>query len=146
MRRERGIALGWMYLIGTAAVIASLGGIFYAVDHRGYVRGKAEVQAEWNAAVDAEAAREVVQSNAAASNLESKNAQARVVYRTITQAVDKYIDRPVYRNVCFDADGVRDVNAALSGTLAAAGQPDGRVPGSDATRGRDRSGGAAETR
>ncbi|MFA5901186.1 MAG: hypothetical protein WC829_18960 [Hyphomicrobium sp.] len=33
--------------------------------------------------------------------------------RTITVEVDKIIDRPVFRNVCMDADGLQLINAAI---------------------------------
>ena len=68
-------------------------------------------------------------ANDASANLEKGNAKARVVYRTITRTVDRIVDRPIYRNVCFDDDGLREVNAALAGTST--GKPDGTVPGSD---------------
>ena len=39
----------------------------------------------------------------------------RVVYQTITETVDRIVERPVYRNVCLDDDGVRALNAAVRG-------------------------------
>lgn len=39
-----------------------------------------------------------------------------VEYRTITKYVDRIIDRPVYRNQCFDADGVRQLNEFIIGS------------------------------
>lgn len=73
----------------------------------------------------------IAQANAAVSTLESKNAEARIVYRTITHSVDKVIDRPIYLNTCIDADGLQLVNAALAGVAAAPadpGQPHNIVP------------------
>lgn len=40
----------------------------------------------------------------------------RVVYEVITQTVDKIVERPVYRNVCLDDDGLRALNSAVTGT------------------------------
>lgn len=48
--------------------------------------------------------------------------------RTITVEVDKIIDRPVYRNVCLDADGLQLINAAI-GRRDPASQPGHAVPG-----------------
>jgi len=72
---------------------------------------------------------EAKKANDASANLEKGNAKARVVYRTITRTVDRIVDRPIYRNVCFDDDGLREINAALAGTST--GKPDGAVSGSD---------------
>ena len=46
-----------------------------------------------------------------------------VVYKVITQTVDKIVERPVYRNVCLDDDGLRSLNAAISGADPTAGKP-----------------------
>jgi hypothetical protein len=59
--------------------------------------------------------------NAAASH-EAFKENERVVYKTITETVDKIVERPVYRNVCLDADGLRQLNAAITGRIAAPGE------------------------
>lgn len=64
--------------------------------------------------------------------LEKARNDRRTVYRTITQQVDKIIERPVYRNECLDADGLRSINSALAGKAEATGQPDKPVPPPDA--------------
>lgn len=75
--------------------------------------GRVEVRGQWANASEVRRTREKAQANTASQNLEKGNAKDRIRYRTITKTVDRYIDRPVYRNVCFDADGLRDANAAL---------------------------------
>lgn len=40
----------------------------------------------------------------------------RVAYVSITETVERLVDRPVYRNICLDADGVRAYNAAARGS------------------------------
>jgi len=103
----------------------------------GYFRGRhdanqaAEVRIGKMVA-DAEAARQAEATAAfrRAEKLEVEDAKAKVVYRTITETVDRIVDRPVYRaGMCFDDDGVRAANAALAGTLAPAAEPDRTVPG-----------------
>jgi hypothetical protein len=47
----------------------------------------------------------------------AKNAQT-VITQTIQHNVDHYINRPVYGAACFDADGLADVNKALSGQIS----------------------------
>lgn len=55
----------------------------------------------------------------------------RVVYEVITETVDKIIERPVYRNVCIDPDGLRSLNAAVRGRADDPGQPRPAVPVAD---------------
>ncbi|HEX7873044.1 MAG TPA: hypothetical protein VF475_09045 [Sphingobium sp.] len=54
------------------------------------------------------------------------------IVREITREVPKIIDRPVYRNVCIDADGVRLIERAVAtanGGGATGGRPDGAAGG-----------------
>lgn len=144
LKRQRGIfGIPVMFLIYGAAVVAVIAGAWWGVhsiEKGGYERGMAECARKAQEQRD----KETKQGAGASTQLETGNAKAKVVYRTITQSVDRYIDRPVYRNVCLDADGVRDANAALRSAGAPAGQPDKPVPGSDGVAGRDRGLGAAE--
>lgn len=39
-----------------------------------------------------------------------------VQYKAIRETAVQYVDRPVYRNVCLDSDGLRVINAALTRT------------------------------
>lgn len=52
----------------------------------------------------------------------------RVVYQVITETVDRIVERPVYRNVCLDADGLRALNAAVLGRADNPGEPAPAVP------------------
>lgn len=122
-----------LYAVAGLAIIAALWGVYHSIDKRGYERGITECRAA--AAVQRD--REIEAGAGASTQLEKSNEKARVVYRTITQSVDHYIDRPVYRNACFDSDGLLDANAALRGARTAPGKPDDSVPGSDRARGPD---------
>lgn len=120
MNRQRGIAVLTIVYMVFAAV--AIGSVWKAVDSYGdkrYEQGKREVQQEWNEAVDKQAAAELEAGDKASKAFEVDRGKTQVVYRTITKSVDKYIDRPVYRNVCFDDDGLRDANAALGKATAA---------------------------
>lgn len=59
--------------------------------------------------------RGIERANDASQNLENANEQTRTVYRTITQQVDKLVDRPIYRDRCFDDLGLQLANAFLAG-------------------------------
>lgn len=74
-------------------------------------------------------ATEAATAHTAAALLENNHEKTRIVYRTITRSVDRLVERPVYRNVCLDDDGVREANAALAGTPATAAEPHDAVPG-----------------
>ena len=90
--------------------------------------GGNEVRAEWNAANEKARAEEAAKSEAAAKALEAERAKRKVVYRTITQTVDRIVDRPVYSNQCLDSDGLRCLSAAINGQSADSCKLDGTVP------------------
>ena len=58
--------------------------------------------------------------NALSKALEDQKNEARIVYKTIEKQIPKVVERPVYRNECLDADGVRIANEALAGKLDSA--------------------------
>lgn len=122
--RQRGSIL--LYGLIALAILGALAGIGHSIYSSGFDAAKLECEEAAKRQREEEAAK----GNAASTSLEVGNAKAKVVYRIITKNVDKYIDRPVYRNICFDADGLRDANAALVGALAPAGEPDKPLPAS----------------
>jgi hypothetical protein len=77
------------------------------------------------------------QLNAVSADLERVRREKKIVYRTITQRVQTYIDRPIYLRDCADDDGVRDEDAALTRT-ANPRKPAAALPGPDANGGQDR--------
>ena len=54
-----------------------------------------------------------------AATLETRLQELKANETTIIREQIKVVDRPVYRNVCLDGDGVRIANAAKNGTSAA---------------------------
>lgn len=54
-------------------------------------------------------------ADSASANHEGFKEKERVVYQTITETVDRIVERPVYRAACFDDDGLRQLNAAIRG-------------------------------
>ena len=59
---------------------------------------------------------------------EADKAKIRTEFLTITQEVERVVEKPVYRDVCFDDDGLRLIGAAISGR-ASASEPAPAVPG-----------------
>lgn len=124
------------YGLVALAIITALGGIGYKIHDSGYKSAQLACAEEKEAQRKADEAAQQILDNqwlAAAQQLEKARGEKRIVYRTITQSIDKYIDRPVYRNVCLDADGLRDANAALSGATLPA-KPADSVPATPPTR------------
>lgn len=154
MKRQRGtISLQLIiYLAIAAAVLGAIYGSYRWVDSSwetsaGIKRGASDKQAEWDKAVADQRERERLAAETASTKLETGNEKARVVYKTITRAVDRYVDRPVYRRECFDADGLRDANRAILGQEGEPpGKPDRAVPRPDAAAGRERGLSPAEGR
>jgi len=152
LNRQRGIIPISLIFYGLAAlaIIGALYGVYKWIDTTwettaGIDRGTKDKQAEWDKANEDQRKREAAQSAEASTQVEVKSEKAKVVYRTITQSVDKIIDRPIYRNVCFDDIGLRDANAALSGQIAPAGEPDRAVPSPKPTTRWDGGSGAEKT-
>lgn len=142
MRWHKGMLSPTLLFYG-AAVIAGgfmLWQVYNIISTAGYNKAKLECLRAAQQQADAD----IAQAGAASLGLETADGKAKVVYRTITETVDRYIDRPVYRNACLDADGLRDANAALSGKTAPTGESDKPVPGPDPIEGRDWSRGLAE--
>lgn len=67
-------------------------------------------------------------ADVAASGHETDKAKTRVQFKTIYQEVDRVVEKPVYRNVCLDDDGLRLIQAAI-GAQPAASQPAPTLPG-----------------
>lgn len=98
---------------------------------QGWRRDAAELQAAQARRDTADETRRLLArtATAAATNHEQFKGRERVIYQTITQAVDRIVDRPVYRSACFDADGLRHLNSAITGRAAdPAPQPGPAVP------------------
>lgn len=67
-------------------------------------------------------------ADAAAVRHEEFKEVERVVYQTITETVDRIVERPVYRNVCLDDDGLRALNSAVRGAAGDSSKPAATVP------------------
>lgn len=129
--KQKGSVL--VYLVGIICVMGLAYVMLKFIDSRwetdaGIRKGAADTAAKWAEANRLTREREATQAGAAATKVEEGHAKARIVYRTITREVDKLVERPVYRSVCLDDDGVRLANAALDGGKGpATREPDGPV-------------------
>lgn len=80
-----------------------------------------------SAAVEAEKARDKASYDAATTFEKGRN-RVETVFQTITETVETIVDRPVYRNVCFDDDGMRELARSIAETAATS--TSGAVPAS----------------
>lgn len=109
-----------------AALAGCIGSFFYGVSV-GKDRTEArfaKVERALRAAVDANIS--AAQASEAAAAVAAQ--QRGTVFREIHREVPTIVDRPVYRNQCVDADGVRVIDqavAAANGRRASAGKSDG---------------------
>jgi hypothetical protein len=71
----------------------------------------------------------------AAEGFERDRVEIRTKFVTITQEVERVVEKPFYRDACFDDDGLRQLSAAIGATPAAS-QPAGTVPRPDGAEGR----------
>lgn len=103
-------------------------------------RDSLEVKAQQLA--DLQIKQEQTKAVEASAALEKARQDAQEHIRIVTQTVDKIITRPVYRNVCLDADGLSAASLALQGPTATPGKSDKPLPGSKPIGGRLGSGSA----
>jgi hypothetical protein len=120
-----------VYLVYLLLAVLGLGGVYL----KGRIDGRA-VCDDRIAVIQAESVQRerAAQDRAvqASAELEAVRGKTEVKYRTITKQVEKIIDRPIYSNVCLDADGLRLANAALS-RKALTSEPLDALPGPTAT-------------
>ena len=129
--RQTGIVLT-PYLIAFVVGAIALAGIYLY----GRSEGAKSVRLEWEEATRVQREKEAQRAAEAATELEKVKTKTKVVYRTITQEVDRVVEKPIYRDVCLDPDGLRLANAALVGALTPAAQPDSEMRGIDPAKGR----------
>lgn len=111
-------------------VIFTVGAAFGVKFHAGIIaqRDLAAHEAQAKAT-----AKKLDRGDKAAVGHEADKIQIRTEFVTITREVEHVIERPVYRNMCFDDDGLRLLGNAIAGRPAAS-QPTPAVPEPSATR------------
>lgn len=67
------------------------------------------------------------QADTAAGGHEGDRAQIKTEFQTIFSEVERVVEKPVYRDLCLDADGLRLIESATRGG-AATGQPAPALP------------------
>ena len=115
-------------LIAVVVLAASFGAGWLA---QGWRRDSLDLKEKEDAA---ELARENRRgANTAATGHETDKERLRVEFQTITETVEKIVEKPIYRNVCLDSDGLRALSAAIENRPAAS-ESSGAVPGPDAAQ------------
>lgn len=115
-----------------AACLAGIGGFAYGTRVGAAQEQAAQKRAD--AAAEAERTKLQGQIDASAQAHQSAEYTRQAKVREIHHETLKVIDRPVYRNVCIDADGVGLLDRAAAaangkGVASAAGQASGTAPG-----------------
>lgn len=116
----------WLRIGSAVGALLLLVGTFFYGRHVGYAECD---NAHLKAAAAAQEKREKQIGQAQAADAKSAEADVarQTIVREITREVPKVIDRPVYRNVCIDADGVRLIGRAVE--AANGGAAGGRSAG-----------------
>jgi len=103
------IPKAWLAGGGAAVLLASLTASHGCVYFKGRAAGAASVEAKYDKAL-AKARAALAKGQAKIDSLESATATARATQdqesRSITHETLRIVERPVYRTVCVDADGV----------------------------------------
>lgn len=122
-----GLLNPWVLLGMGAGALVLVGG--------SYIKGRSDANARCDIRVntmiaEAQEAKEaeMARANEAATDLETEDAEAEIIYRTITRDVERIVERPVYLNRCLDDDGLSIARAALAGPAAFTAQPSPALP------------------
>lgn len=110
------------------ALLLVVGAFFYG-RHVGYTECEND-HLKAAAAAQEKREKQIVTAQAADTKAAEADVQRETIVREITREVPKVIDRPVYRNVCVDADGMRLIERAVE--AANGGAPGGRSAGDPA--------------
>ncbi len=124
-----GTAIAFVLATGAAGIYGHSKGYESAANEYQIKIDKMVIDAKERAQQAAQAM--LIQSANASQGLETGNAKARIVYRTIHDQVDHLVEMPIYRNICFDAPGVQLANAALGNVAVTPpdpAKPDGGMP------------------
>ena len=128
-----GLLNPWV-LLGLLSAAASLFGYGCYVGKRwsdgAHARAELVAERAWHQAYVAKEAK----YQGAEQELFDARGRRRIVTRTITQEVNRVVEKPIYRNVCLDADGLRLANDALAGRAPDPAKPHATVPGAHAAR------------
>lgn len=120
-----------MYVYVAIAIFAALSasfGTWKVQDWRYAAKDKERLEAQ------AEKRRmDAKQIDAAAVGHEADKRQIQAEFVTITQEVEHVVEKPVYRDECLDADGLRVLTSAIRPAQPAS-QPAGTVPRPSPTR------------
>lgn len=110
------------------ALLLVVGAFFYG-RHVGYTECDND-HLKAAAAAQEKREKQIGQAQAGDAKAAEADVARQTIVREITREVPKVIDRPVYRNVCIDADGVRLLGRAVE--AANGGTPGGRSAGDPA--------------
>lgn len=115
-------------LIGLLMLVTTFGGGYYIGSTHANDKHAASLLAQQQESIKQLNIRSKALSLMSAQLEKAKNERT-VEYRTLTKEVDRVVTKPVYRNQCFDAAGLRIANTALAGGhAAAASELDANLP------------------
>jgi len=65
----------------------------------------------------------ISKAQVASTQFEVKQSETKTEFKTIYRDVEKIVYRPIYSNICFDADGLQLITKAVENTITT-GEPD----------------------
>lgn len=84
--------------------------------------------AEHASQVKASEDKQEAKADDASASHEGVREQIRTEFQIIYRDRDRVVEKPIYRNVCLDADGLRLVKRAIGGAAQSASEPTAAVP------------------
>lgn len=110
-----------------AGLVAAAIGFAGGWQAQGWRRDSADLARQQKQQADSRAL--VRQIDKASEGYEADRSSAKTEFTTITKEVERVIEKPVYRNVCIDDDGLRQLERAARST-GYSGEPPSGMPAS----------------
>jgi hypothetical protein len=123
--------LAWGFVV--LGILGTLSGVAYRIRES----GADSVHLEWERAKRGQREKEARRGQDAAEKKEKGDQKARVVYRALTVEVERVVEKPIYKHVCFDDDGLSIARAAIRGEIPDSSKPDKPVSAPARTGKRD---------
>lgn len=121
------LANPWV-LLGVVVGLLTYGGTMFGWGHHQAKKSCLIEKAELRELSIKQQQAELGKAITVATTLEVKRADQRAKFNEFRKGVDRVVEKPAYRDLCFDADGLLLANAALAGKGATPAKPDAAVP------------------
>ena len=107
--------LKYWKMIACAGCLIALNVLVYRHGKAQYDKGYTDAQTQITAQIAKQESERATKVQAASHDYQTQKAENEIKERVRYVEVQKIVEKPVYNNVCFDDDGLRELNRAIGG-------------------------------